>query len=148
MAGPIVIADPATVELRPSPIFPEWIIEGTPEANSRELARSADGTSTILAWSCTAGRFDWYYDVDETIHIIEGEVFITNDKGEERRLGPGDMVFFPAGAHSRWRVPVFVRKLAICRHSMPWPMGFALRAYKKATQILLGKAGGALEPAA
>ena len=52
-----------------------------------------------------------HYSVDETVHIISGEVFVTDDGGAERRLGPGDMAFFPAGSASTWRVPSEVRKI-------------------------------------
>jgi uncharacterized cupin superfamily protein len=146
MSAPIVFAAPADVELAPAPIPPDWIIEGAPKARSKRLATSADGTASVMAWSCTAGRFNWHYTVDETIHIISGEVFVTGDNGESRRLGPGDMVFFPAGKQSIWHVPKEVRKFAVCRHSMPRPLGFALRAWNKLVGILLGSdAGDALE---
>ena len=137
MSQTIVIAPPAEVELAPAPIPTEWILAGTPEARSRQLARSQDGASSVMAWSCTAGRFNWQYSVDETVHIISGEVFITNEKGEECRLGPGDMAFFPAGCRSTWRVPVAVRKLAVCRQAMPMPFGFALRAWNKVARTML-----------
>src|SRR5215831_9454365 len=139
MSPPIVIA-PSTVvtDLAPAPIHPGWIIAGNTEARSRQLARSQDGASSVMAWSCTAGRFNWQYTVDETVHIISGEVFITNEKGEECRLGPGDMAFFPAGSRSTWWVPVEVRKLAVCRQAMPMPFGFALRAWNKVARIMLG----------
>jgi uncharacterized cupin superfamily protein len=137
MSLPIVIAPPAEVELAPAPIPTDWILAGTPEARSRQLARSQDGASSVMAWSCTAGRFNWHYTVDETVHIISGEVFVTNEKGEECRLGPGDMAFFPAGSRSIWRVPVEVRKLAVCRQAMPLPFGFALRAWNKVARTML-----------
>jgi uncharacterized protein len=140
----IVIADPSTVALDPAPIKPGWIVEGAPQARARELARSADGTAVVVAWSCTAGRFHWHYGVDETLHVISGEVFITNPDGVERRLGPGDMAFFPAGSSSLWRVPCAVRKLAVCRHAMPRPLGFALRAWKKLIALTTGQ-GGSLQ---
>jgi len=132
---PIVIAPPAEVELAPAPIPSDWILAGTPEARSRQLARSRDGASSVMAWSCTAGRFNWHYSVDETAHVISGEVFVTNERGEECRLGPGDMAFFPAGSRSTWRVPVAVRKLAVCRQAMPLPFGFGLRAWNKLARI-------------
>jgi uncharacterized cupin superfamily protein len=138
MSMSIVIADPATVSLEPAPIRAEWIVEGTPEARARELARSDDGTSVVVAWSCSAGRFNWHYSVDETVHVISGEVFVTNGEGQERRLGPGDMAFFPAGSSSLWRVPSSVRKLAVCRHSLPQPLGYMLRAWKKVIALLSG----------
>jgi uncharacterized protein len=126
----IVFSDPMTVGLDPAPIEPGWIVEGTPQAHSRELARSVDGTSVVVAWACTAGRFHWHYRLDEMVHVISGEVFVTAETGLERRLGPGDMAFFPAGSHSLWRVPVAVRKLAVCRHALPKPLGTAIRLKK------------------
>jgi uncharacterized protein len=138
----IIFADPATVALDPSPIVPGWIVEGTPQARARELARSADGTAVVIAWSCTAGRFHWHYSVDETVHVISGEVFVTDDSGTERRLGPGDMAFFPAGSRSQWRVPVAVRKLAVCRHTLPKPLGFVVRAWGKLIALATGESGG------
>ena len=146
MANPVIFAAPADVELDPAPIPADWIIEGHPQARSKRLATSADGTSTIMAWSCTAGRFKWNYTVDETIHLISGEVFVTDENGNVRRVGPGDMVFFPAGSVSTWYIPDHVRKFAVCRHSMPRIAGFALRAFNKIIAIITGvDGGGALE---
>jgi uncharacterized protein len=148
MSASVVFAAPADVELAPAPIPADWIIEGTPQARSKRLATSADGTSSVMAWSCTAGRFNWHYAVDEAIHIISGEVFVTNESGESHRLGPGDMVFFPAGSHSTWYVPHEVRKFAVCRHSMPRPCGFALRAWNRLANLLSGTSGNALDSGA
>src|ERR1700754_1592266 len=77
----IIFADPSTVALDPMPIPSGWIVEGTPQARARELARSADGTAVVVAWSCTAGRFNWHYGVDEMVHVISGEVFVTDERG-------------------------------------------------------------------
>ena len=146
MSNPVIFAAPADVDLDPAPIPADWIIEGNPQARSRRLASSADGTSTIMAWSCTAGRFKWHYTVDETIHLISGEVFVTDEKDNVRRVGPGDMVFFPAGAVSTWYIPDHVRKFAVCRQSMPRIAGVALRAFNKIIGIAAGSdGGGALE---
>jgi len=138
MSQSIVVALPAQVDLAPAPIPADWILAGKPEARSKQLVRSRDGASSIMAWSCTAGRFNWRYTVDETVHIISGEVFITDETGEERRLGPGDMAFFPAGSRSIWRVPRQVRKLAFCRQALPLPFGFALRVWNRLARTLTG----------
>jgi uncharacterized protein len=69
-------------------------------------------------------------------------VFVTDERGTERRLGPGDMAFFPAGSRSLWRVPVAVRKLAVCRHSLPKPLGLAIRAWHKLIALATGEVGG------
>ena len=139
MSAPAVaFAAPAEVELAPNPINPAWIIEGNPQARAKRLAESADGTSSVMAWSCTPGCFEWHYAVDETVHIISGEVLVTDENGKIHRLGPGDMAFFPAGSHSVWQVTQEVRKVAVCRQSMPWPFGFALRAWNKVARLVTG----------
>jgi hypothetical protein len=146
---PVVFAYPADVELTDAPIAPHWITEGTPRARAAKLAVTADGTSTVMAWSCSAGRFTWNYAIDETLHVISGEAFVTDDQGVERRLGPGDMVFFPAGSRSNWYVPHEIRKIAFCRHAMPRPLGVMLRTWNKLVDLMTGFSAGEgdLEPA-
>jgi uncharacterized protein len=133
-----VFAVPAEIELDLDPIRSDWVIEGTPQVRSKYLARSADGASSVMAWSCTAGRFIWCYKVDEMLHVISGEVFVTDQNGAVRRLGPGDMAFFPAGARSVWDVPNEVRKLAMCRHKMPRPFGTMLRVWNNLIDRVTG----------
>jgi len=133
---PIIIVPSASPELGSAPIPADWISGGTPEARSRQLVRSSDRASSVMAWSCTAGRFNWQYTVDETVHIIEGEVFVTDENGREHRLGPGDSAFFPAGSSSAWYVPVYVRKVAVCRQSMPFLFAFALRAWNMMARFM------------
>jgi uncharacterized protein len=139
----VTFASPADVELVDDPIPPHWVIAGSPQARSQRLAYSADGTSSTMAWSCTAGRFNWHYSVDETLHIIAGEVFVTDEKGQTHRLAAGDMVFFPAGTSSIWNVPHFVRKIAFCRHAMPRPAGLVLRVWNKVARRLRRFSSGA-----
>jgi uncharacterized protein len=144
---PVVIAATGEAELVPVPIPADWIIEGTPQVRSRRLATAPDGAAAAIVWACSAGRFHWHYPVDEFLHVMSGEVFVTDEKGNSRRLGPGDMAFFPAGGHSIWHVPHEVKKLAICRQHMPAPFGFALRAWNKFAALLYGPAeqGGQLD---
>lgn len=138
MPKPVVFAYPADVELAPAPIAPHWITEGKPEARAKKLAIAADGTSAVMAWSCSAGRFTWNYVVDETLHVISGEAFVTDDKGQVRRLGPGDMVYFPAGTRSHWHIPHEIRKIAFCRQTMPRPFGVLLRSWNKLIDMMTG----------
>ena len=141
MSHPVVFAAPARTELQPAPIPAHWIIEGKPQARSKRLAASADRASAVIAWTCTPGRFNWHYMVDETVHIISGEVFVTDENGEVHRLGPGDMAF---SRRQRQHVAGYqgVRKLAFCRHSMPLLLGFALRVWNKLSAYLLRLRGG------
>src|ERR1700733_174924 len=139
---PVVFTFPADVELIDAPISPHWITEGTPRARAARLAISADGTSTVMAWSCSAGRFTWNYVLDEALHVISGEAFVTDEKGEVRRLGPGDMVYFPAGSRSNWYIPHEIRKVAFCRQSMPRPLGVMLRTWNKLVDLMTGFSAG------
>jgi hypothetical protein len=116
-----------SVELRSSPIQQDWILEGNPVARNAMLSRSHDGTACTLIWDCTPGKFEWHYNIEETIHILEGSIVLDDGVAPARRLGPGDVVFFPAGAVVRWTVETHVRKLAFFRRQLPKPIGTLLR---------------------
>jgi uncharacterized cupin superfamily protein len=118
------------INLDPSPIYREWILEGDPVARNIVLSSSADGTASTLIWDCTAGRFNWFYDVDETIYVIEGGVVVKDMAGGARRLSAGDTIFFPAGARAEWNVESYIRKIAFCRAPLPRPLVFAKRCYR------------------
>jgi uncharacterized cupin superfamily protein len=117
--------------LTPSPIEPSWIIEGNPLAQSSLLSKSADGQAWTVVWQCSEGRFNWHYDLDETILILEGSIVVENDLMRPTRYGTGDIIFFKTGAHAKWHVEGHVRKLSFCRRSLPVPLGFGLRAFSK-----------------
>jgi hypothetical protein len=120
-----------TVDLTPRPIEPSWIIEGKPDATWCVLSKSADGLASTMVWHCTAGKFNWYYDFDETILILEGGIVLESDAMPPTRYGPGDVIFFKDGAHARWHVESHVKKLAFCRKTQPVWLGFALRVFLK-----------------
>src|ERR1700749_4302317 len=122
MPLPLIEAYNCTVDLKPSPIEPSWIIEGVPDARSQRLSASADGTAITLIWSCTEGKFNWYYDMDETIMILEGSIVLESERLPPKRYGVGDVIFFRKGAHAKWHVENYVRKVAFCRLSNPFPL--------------------------
>lgn len=119
------------MDLKPSPIEPSWILEGNPEARSRELSTSACGTTKTLIWSCTEGKFNWYYDVDETIMILEGSIVLESEGMPPKRYGVGDVILFRHGAHVKWHVEHHVKKIAFFRQTIPFGLGFAIRAINK-----------------
>jgi len=125
------------VNLTPRPIEPSWIIEGNPSAQSCVLSKSADGMASTMVWECSEGKFNWYYDFDETILILEGSIVLDSDDMPPTRYGPGDVVFFRDGAHARWHVEGRVRKLAFCRKTSPVLLGFALRVFSKIKRTLM-----------
>jgi uncharacterized cupin superfamily protein len=136
MSKSVLIAAASTTALNATPIARDWILEGKPETRSKELARSHDRTSYVMVWDCTAGRFNWHYNKDETLVVVDGEAFIIDQNGGERRIGPGDMVFFPAGTSATWRVPNYIKKVAFLRHTMPRPFGFCVLAWNLLLRIV------------
>jgi uncharacterized protein len=124
------------VNLAPRPIEPSWIIEGDPVAQCCVLSRSADGLASTMVWECSQGKFNWYYDFDETIMILEGGIVLESDTMHPTRYGPGDVIFFRNGAQARWHVEDRVRKLAFCRTTQPYVLGFVLRAFNKIKRIM------------
>lgn len=127
----------ATVKLTPRPIEPSWIIEGNPVAQCCVLSKSEDGLASTMVWECSEGRFNWYYDFDETVVILEGSIVLEGDTMPATRYGAGDVIFFRDGAHARWHVESRVRKLAFCRKTQPAWLGFALRVFLKLRKIIL-----------
>jgi uncharacterized protein len=125
------------VNLTPRPIEPSWIIEGNPVAQWCVLSKSADGLASTMVWECTEGKFNWYYDFDETILILEGSIVLENDTMSPTRYGPGDVIFFKDGAHARWHVEGRVKKLAFCRKTQPVLLGFALRVFSRIRRTLM-----------
>lgn len=124
--------DPQSIKLQPAPIHPAWILEGHPVTEAAEVAHTDDGSTKVYVWRTTAGKFNWFYDSDEVVTVLDGEVFVTDGSGPEHRIGPGDVAFFPAGARTTWRVPDHVRKIATLKSPMPGPVASVIRWMKTA----------------
>jgi uncharacterized protein len=130
--------------LSPSPIHPSWVTEGNPVARNKMLSCSIDGTATTFIWDCTAGRFNWFYDVDETIYVIEGGVLVRDQAGAAHRLRAGDAIFFPAGSRAEWHVEDYIRKIAFCRVPLPQSVAFAKRCYRFLKRLVPARHAGAV----
>jgi uncharacterized cupin superfamily protein len=137
MSGALIEVARTSVDLIPYPIAPSWIIEGNPVAQATLLWGSADGQAWTMVWECSDGKFNWYYDVDETILILEGSIVLENDAIRPTRYGPGDVIYFKDGAHAKWHVEGHVRKLAFFRKTQPVLISFPLRAFSKIKRTLL-----------
>ncbi len=122
------------------PIKPDWILEGAPEARMAHLSTSADGTASTYFWDCTAGRFNWYYSFDETLHILEGSVTLKDPQGKSRRGIAGDIVYFPAGSRAEWTVEGYIRKLAFCRTALPGYLVLARNVARRLKRLIRGGA--------
>jgi len=128
-----------TSALEASPIDPAWIVDGAPEARSKNFSRLGDCWTVVDHWSCTEGRFRWHYAFDETILILEGEAFITDDNGASYHATPGTTLFFPYGSAANWHVPAYVRKVAFNQRHVPSYLHKILRAITKLQNKLFGR---------
>src|SRR3984885_1975656 len=117
-------------------INPDWILEGNPVARNKFLFKSADGTATTWMWDCTAGKFNWFYDIDETVYLIEGSVIIKDHAGGVNHVSAGETIFFPAGSSAEWTIPNYVRKFAILRAPLPRQVQFAKRVYRSLKRLV------------
>jgi uncharacterized cupin superfamily protein len=61
-------------------------------------------------WTKEISTFDWFYDMEETCYIIEGEVIVKTDTGEVN-IKAGDLVTFPKGLSCVWDVKKPIRKV-------------------------------------
>ena len=127
----LIVTSPFTIELRPAPINPDWIIDGQPTARNAVLSTSRDGCASTILWECTAGRFEWHYDIDETIHILDGSVVLQSARMPATRVNAGDVVFFKRGTRARWHVEGYVRKLAFCRRTEPAIVGLCRKVGRR-----------------
>ena len=108
-----------------APIEPSWIISGNPVARVGLHSRSGDDAATTAIWDCTAGEFRWFFDWDETVMILEGEVHVTAQDGSERTLRQGDIAYFAGKTWATWRIDNYLRKIAFCRKRFPAPVALA-----------------------
>ena len=132
----ILFFEGKNVKMEDAPIKADWVVEGEPKARNCVLSRSIDGAATTLLWDCTAGVFNWHYDIDETVYILEGSVIIRDENGVEHILGPGDQALFRAGSRALWRVPNYVHKVAFCRNPLPLYLTFTMGVVRRIKRML------------
>lgn len=119
---PALVANSAfDMELKPAPINPDWILEGSPQARSCEQSASGDRAAFTAIWDCTAGEFRWYFGWDETVYILEGEVHVTDADGKHRTLKAGDVAYFRGGTWATWKIDHYLKKVAFMRRTLPAP---------------------------
>ena len=121
------------VALVPTPIEPAWRLDGGDVlTEAAEIARAEDGTTVVYLWQTTRAHFRWEHESDEIVTVLAGEAYLS-DRGapagmrRERRLGPGDVAFFPAGSRTEWRVPERLRKVSTLVRPLPPPLAQAMR---------------------
>lgn len=99
----------------PYPMPPGCVRSGDPEARVRWLRVSGPGEPAYYAglWSARPSIFEWRFDLDETLHVLEGRVVVTLEGGDVLDLGPGDVASFPRGAVTTWDIREPFRKVFV-----------------------------------
>lgn len=101
-----------------------------------------------VMWDCTAGRFNWFYDIDETICVMEGRVVLCDPAGTTHTLASGDVFLFPAGSRFQWTVPHYVRKVAFIHVPMSRKLRLVRSAYQRLRGMFRPRSGAAAGTAA
>jgi uncharacterized cupin superfamily protein len=141
MSKSIMRITPATLDLEAGEIPAEWLLSGDPKTRGKVLLRTNDFLAQVVVWECGAVSYKWHYNIDEAYIVISGEGFMTDESGEERRFGAGDVAFFPAGASTTWRHPDHFKKVAFLKESYGRPVGFCLKVCSKLLRVLGIKGG-------
>ena len=132
MSKSIMLATPDSIVLEEhGSIPPKWLLSGNPETRSQILLRTHDWIAHVILWECGAVRYKWHYNQDEAYIVLSGEGFMTDETGVERRFGPGDVAYFPAGTNTTWRHPDHFKKLAFIKESVGRPLGFLMKGWSK-----------------
>lgn len=96
--------------LQPIEVPRAWIKSGKPRFLYTEYVASPDRSSSSGIWSCEGPTtFEWRFDADETVHVLDGRVEISY-QGQHFVLEPGDTAFFQADTRAIWTVPKYMRK--------------------------------------
>lgn len=130
----------ADVKLEPGSIPSEWLLSGEPATASKMLGKSRDRLAYVMLRECGAVSYRWHYDRHEAYIVLSGEGFMTDQTGVERRFGPGDVAFFPAGTNAIWRHPNHFRKVAVLKDALWLPLALSLKAWNRLL-IMLGLHG-------
>ncbi|RZT42154.1 cupin domain-containing protein [Cupriavidus agavae] len=119
----------------PSPIEASWVRSGTPTTRCNLHSSTVDGFAWTMVWDCTRSAFEWHYDIDEVVVVLEGSVRVTDSQGVSHTLGVGDVGYFPQGTSWYWEVDDYVRKVAFCRNEVPRAVRLPMRVVRKLQRV-------------
>ncbi|MDF1608537.1 cupin domain-containing protein [Hoeflea sp. YIM 152468] len=90
---------------------PTSFTDGQVEA-AKQLWASEDGASKVGVWECTPGRFSAdRTQSSEICHILSGTATVVSSQGgDERQIGPGDLLVLPLGWQGEWTIHQKLRK--------------------------------------
>ena len=108
MTSIVAFSDPGPA---PEEAAPDRVLAGTPRTRTRNCY--TDSTSHFFAgiWESTPGKWRVEYSEHELVQLLAGRVVLTDERGHERRFGPGDVFVIPAGFTGTWETVESVRKI-------------------------------------
>lgn len=100
-----------TLERSPSPA-PEVLLSEVPVQHAREYFEDVSGQWTVGIWDSTPyHRKTINFPRHELMHILEGEVTITEEGFAPQTFKAGDSFLVPMGTRSDWKTTRYVRKI-------------------------------------
>lgn len=99
MSNPNFFSFAVDDQLQPYDLPKESILGGDPRPRGiSRTAVSASGAEVIAGiFALDPGTIRAEVAATETVHVLEGEMHVTFDSGEEVDVRPGDVLIFPAG---------------------------------------------------
>jgi uncharacterized cupin superfamily protein len=90
----------------PYPMPRELFVEGDARAQVHWLRVSGPGEPPYYAglWTAQPSVFNYTFELNETLHVLEGHVVVRQEGGPTLDLRAGDVATFPRGAVTRWEV--------------------------------------------
>jgi len=103
-ASPIPCAMDPTTDRQPSgPPLAELLTTPTPRCRNHTQYASADGAFVCGVWDSTPyARKAMSYGHHELMHLLEGDVTLTDDQGETATFTAGDVLLVRRGARCSW----------------------------------------------
>ena len=80
------------------------IVRGNPQQSGRIDYGSLQTPVIVGVWECTQGAFEVTYPWNEMACILEGEITITDSKGNKMKFKKGDTHFAQKGDRVTWEV--------------------------------------------
>lgn len=85
-------------------------VEGNPTMKTWVQHTSADGGVISGTWEATPGSYHATYSAYEFVHLMEGQITITEDGGSPVTMKAGDAFVVDAGFKGVWKIEKAVRK--------------------------------------
>jgi uncharacterized cupin superfamily protein len=101
------------VPLQPStPPTADMLLSAIPTQKAHEYFSNSTGELTVGVWETTGyHRKLLNFPRHELMHLLEGSVTFTDDKGKSQTFGAGDTFFVPKGTPNSWKSEGTLRKI-------------------------------------